>query len=113
MSWAWGLQSFETLSNRDQLVFTQLFNPFVNNLEQVLRRHSAGLETRDNVDVLGDICLALIGEPGARQVWERTKPFFFAMSRDYIQTRLDQAGDLPPRVSELMPWHGPGETRGE
>ena len=104
-----GLASFDNMSNDDKLVFASLFNTFMNHLEQALRMHARGLLTADNVDVLGDICLTVLQEPGGGQIWERTKTLYFSMSRDYVQRRLDADCDLPPRVSELMPWWGPGE----
>ena len=105
--WQRGLASFEALSRPDQLRFSVMINPFVNVLERTLRMRSRGLLTRDNVDVYGDICLAVVAEPGARTVWEGTKPLYFTMSRDYIQRRLDDQNDPAIRISELMPWHLP------
>ena len=105
--WQKGVLEFETLSNEDQLRFTMIFNTFVNHLEQTLRMLARGLETQDNVDIFGDICLALIREPGGRQVWEHTKPLYFRLSREYIERRLGDETGLPPRASEIMPWHAP------
>ena len=103
--WQKGLASFVSLRNREQLTFSAMINPWVNVLEQTLRMHGRGLLTQDNVDLYGDICLSFIREPGGREVWERTKPLFFPMSRRYIQRRLDGDVDLPPPVSQLLPWH--------
>ena len=109
--WQRSLLEFETLSNAEQLSFMATVNPIVSHLEQVLRMRARGLETQDNVDIYGDICMAIIQEPGARRVWEHTKSLYFPRSREYIERRLlDQAG-LPPRASETMPWHVPDAPR--
>lgn len=107
--WQRGLVEFETLSNAEQLTFMATVNPFVNHLEQVLRMRARGLETQDNLDVYGDICMAIIQEPGARRVWEQTKPLYFPRSREYIERRLLDGAGLPPRASETLPWHVPDE----
>ncbi len=105
--WQKGLLEFESLSNEDQLKFQMVFNPFVNHLEQTLRMLARGLETQDNVDIYGDICLAILREPGGRKVWDHTKPLFFPLSRAYIERRLADEAGLPPPASEGMPWHVP------
>ncbi len=102
-----GLHSFDTMSKDEQLTFASLLNPFMNYLEQALCMHTRGLLTQDNVDLFGNICLALIQEPGGRIVWERQKPVYFQSSRDYVQHRLDAGRDLPPRISEMIPWWAP------
>ena len=107
-----GLRRFSTSSNQDRLRFQTAFAPFVNHLEQVLRMRKRGLETQDNVDIYGDICLALFQEPGGREVWEHTKPLFFPMSREYIERRLAKGQDLPRPTSESVPWFAPDEEAG-
>jgi hypothetical protein len=107
--WQRGLLEFERLSNAEQLEFMLTLNPFLNHLEQVLRMHGRGLETQDNVDIYGDICLAILQEPGARKVWESTRPLYFALSRKYIERRLADHAGLPPRISESLPWSVPDQ----
>jgi hypothetical protein len=102
--WHKGLQEFDTASNEECLRFHLAFAPSVNHLEQALRMLSRGLETQDNIDIYGDICLSWLQEPGGRAVWEHTKPLFFPMSRQYIERRLSDRGSLPPPVSESVPW---------
>ena len=99
-----GLHSFDGMSKDDQLLFASLFNPFMNVLEIALRMHTRGLLQKDNVEVYGGTVLALVQEPGGREVWERSKPVYFSRSRDYVQLRLDADVDLPSTVSEMMPW---------
>lgn len=105
--WQRGLHEFSSMSGEDKLRFQMAFNPFVNHLEQTLRMLSRGLETQDNVDVYGDICLALIQEPGGREIWDRTRPLFFPMSRAYIDRRLEDEASLPPSITQTLPWHLP------
>ncbi len=109
-TWQEGCRSFETLSNEEQLRFAAMFNPWINQLEQVLRMGRRGLEAEDNIENYGNVCLSMVQEPGALEVWNRSKHLFFPMSRDYIETRLENSRDLPPRLSEVLPWWGPGST---
>ena len=104
-----GLNSFNGMSKDEQLVFASLFNPFINYLEQALRMHARGLLTQDNVDLYGLICLSVVQEPGGWQVWQRAKPTYFPMSRSYLQLRLETGADLPPPISEILPWWGTDE----
>ena len=69
--------------------------------------HARGLEAHDNIQIYGDICLAIIQEPGGRAVWEHTKPLYFPLSRNYIERRIEDPKTLPARASETMPWHVP------
>ncbi|MBW2499057.1 MAG: hypothetical protein JRF61_17390 [Deltaproteobacteria bacterium] len=102
--WQRGLAEFESLSNAEQLGFMLMINPFINQLEQTLRMHARGLEAEDNIQIYGDICLAIIQEPGGLRVWEHTKPLYFPLSRSYIERRLEDPSTLPARASETMPW---------
>ena len=108
--WQRGFREFDTMSNQDRVRFQMAFNPFINHLEQTLRMLSRGLETQDNVDIYGDICLSLLQEPGGREVRERNKPLFFPMSREYIERRLGTESTLPPRISVALPWFTPDES---
>jgi len=107
--WQRGVTDFEALSNEDKLLFQLAFNPFINHLEQTLRMRGRGLESQDNVDVYGNICLSLVLEPGVRQLWEQMKPLYFPLSREYIEQRLNDGADSAPRASEVMPWTVPDE----
>jgi len=102
--WHRGLNDFDQLSSVEKTEFQMMFNPFVNHLEQPLRMYERNLETKDNVDVYGDICLSILQEPGAMQLWESTKDIFFPLSRVYIENRLANPDTLPPKVSTLWPW---------
>ena len=108
-TWIRGLHQFSSLSNEERVKFQAAFNPWVNHLEQTLRMRAQGLETQDNIETYGDICLAWIQEPGGLEIWKRTKGIFFPMSRQYIESRLADASNLPPRMSEILPWFTPNE----
>ncbi len=101
-----GLAQFDSLSLAEQLEFTMIINQFVNHLEQPLRMLNRGLETQDTVDVYGDICMAILQEPGGLELWERTKPLFFPLARQYVEERFKNPGTLPPPVSKELPWWG-------
>ena len=101
-----GLAQFDSLSHAEQLEFTMIINQFVNHLEQPLRMLNRGLETQDTVDVYGDICMAILQEPGGLELWERTKPLFFPLARQYVEERFKNPGTLPPPISKELPWWG-------
>ena len=100
------LAQFDSLSLAEQLEFTMIINQFVNHLEQPLRMLNRGLETQDTVDVYGDICMAILQEPGGLELWERTKPLFFPLARQYVEERFKNPGTLPPPISKELPWWG-------
>ncbi len=102
-----GLAQFDSLSLAEQLEFTMIINQFVNHLEQPLRMLNRGLETQDTVDVYGDICMAILQEPGGLELWERTKPLFFPLARQYVEERFKNPGTLPPPISKELPWWEP------
>jgi hypothetical protein len=81
-----------------------MFNPFINQLEQTLRMGVRGLETKDNIEIYGNICLALLQEPGGRAIWEHMRSLYFPLSRAYIERRLSEPSTLPPKSSGIMPW---------
>jgi len=101
-----GLAQFDSLSLAEQHEFTMVINQFVNHLEQPLRMLNRGLETQDTVDVYGDICMAILQEPGGLELWERTKPLFFPLARQYVEERFKNPGTLPPPISKELPWWG-------
>ena len=109
-TWQRGVYDFEQLTTTEKIEFQMMFNPFVNHLEQPLRMYEQNLETRDNVDVYGDICLSILQEPGAKQLWESTKHIFFPLSRTYIEERLADPETLPPSISKVWPWTVGGDT---
>jgi hypothetical protein len=99
-----GLSGLHSLSETEKVQFSIIFNQFVNHLELPLRMVNRGLETQDNVDLYGNICVAFLLEPGGLEIWERTRPYYFPLSRGYVESRLANPETLPPRVSEVYPW---------
>lgn len=61
-----GCVGFDGMSRADQLCFDLTVAPIINHLDQVLRMYRENLETRDNVDAYGNICLAILQAPGTR-----------------------------------------------
>ncbi len=77
-----GCLYFDAMSRDAQLCFDLTVAPLINHLDQVIRMHQQGLETEDNVDAYGAICLAILQAAGARAWWERTKPYFVKETRE-------------------------------
>ena len=102
-----GLTEFENLTKAEQLEFHMIFNHFIDHLEQPLRMLEKGLETPDNVQVYGDICMAFVREPGGMAIWEKNKSLYFPRSRAYIESRLNDKSEQHQPLSELMPWFAP------
>ena len=103
--WVRGFRHFEELTDAEKTEFEMVFNTYINHLELVLRMADRGLETQDNLDIYGDICLAMVQEPGGMVCWEACKPLFFRLSREYIERRLVDKATLPPPAGELLPWY--------
>ena len=99
-----GLAGLDNLTEAEKTQFHMIFNQWINHLEQVLRMLKRGLETKDNVDMYGNICLIWILEPGGWEIWERNREYYFPLSRDYIDSRLADPNSLPPRAREIGPW---------
>ncbi len=59
-----GCLHFDAMSRDEQLCFDLTVAPIINHLDQVVRMHQQGLETEDNVDAYGAICLAILQAPG-------------------------------------------------
>lgn len=104
------LQDFEARSQSEQYRFSFLLSPLFNNLDQALHMLQLGLETRDEVDRLGNICVALARETGGMQWWEIVKPFLSRQVDSYLQERLSQPATLPPKLSEAVRWFAPDEV---
>jgi len=104
-----GLRDFDAMPRADQLRFHALICRFINQLEQPLRMLERGLETQDNVDIYGDICVAIVLEPGGQQIWDRTRSLYFPLSRQYIEKRLENKDTLPRPLIEIVPWFEPDD----
>ena len=99
-----GLAGLENLTNTEKVKFHFIFNQWINHLEQPLRMVERGLETQDNVDMYGNICLLWLQEPGGWQIWENNHEYYFPRSRQYIEARLEDSASLPPVISVIGPW---------
>ena len=99
-----GLNGLDELTDTEKFEFSLIFNQFLNQLEQPLRMLERGLETQDNVDIYGNICLVWLQAPGAWEIWEKTREYYFPLSRAYIESRLRDPGSLPTNIIELYPW---------
>lgn len=99
-----GLAGLDNLTDTEKVTFHLIFNQWINHLEQPLRMLERGLETQDNVDMYGNICLLWVQEPGGWQIWEMNREYYFPRSHQYIDSRLADAQTLPPRVSDVFPW---------
>ena len=107
-----GCLDFDGMSRADQLGFDLSIAPIINHLDQVLRMHQQGLETQDNVDAYGTICLAILQAPGARSWWGRAKRYFVRETREYLDRRFADPSSLPEPFLEALPWHGPDSGKG-
>ena len=99
-----GLNGLGELTDSEKFEFSFIFNQFLNQLEQPLRMLERGLETQDNVDMYGNICVAFLQAPGAWEIWEQTREYYFPLSRAYIEARLRDPKSLPPSIIELYSW---------
>lgn len=102
-----GCVDFENLSRKDQLTFDLIVAPMIVNLDQAVRMHDEGLESLDNVETYGGVCLAILQAPGARYWYERVRPFTPAAATNYLDARFADSSKLPPAFVEVLPWHRP------
>ena len=100
----WGLNGLDGLTDTEKFEFSLIFNQFLNQLEQPLRMLERGLETQDNVDMYGNICIVWLQAPGAWEICQKTREYYFPLSRAYIEARLRDPESLPPSIIELYPW---------
>jgi hypothetical protein len=96
---------FESLSKTDQLIASNCLAPFANHLDQVIRMHQQGYESRESVEVFGDICVAFVLSPGGRVWWENIRPYIPKASFNYIENRLSGPVErLPKPITETVLW---------
>ena len=109
------LLDFASLSKTEQLIASNNFAPFANHLDQVIRMYQQGYESSDNVQVYGDICMAIVTSPGGRVWWGQLKHLIPKESFAYIEQRLDDPPEsLPPPVTESILWFQPeGASEGD
>ena len=105
-----GLHDFSSLSNSDAISFNMLMAPFINHLDQTIRMYKNGFETKDNVDLYGDICMSLLVTPGGRDWWEIQRHSFVIEGRNYIEERFGDPDSLPAPLHETVPYWGPGDA---
>jgi hypothetical protein len=98
------LNGLGELTDSEKFEFGFIFNQFLNQLEQPLRMLERGLETQDNVDMYGDICVAFLQVPGGWDIWEQTREYYFPLSRAYVEARLRDRKSLPPSILEIHSW---------
>ena len=99
---------FASLSKTEQLIASNNFAPFANHLDQTIRMYQQGYESSDNVQIYGDICMAIITTPGGRVWLEQLKHLIPKEGFAYIERRLkDPPETLPPPATESILWFQP------
>ena len=106
-----GFSAFAELPGDEKLVVNTYFNEVVSAFESTLRLNNAGLV--DPVIFAGHrgFMFALLQSPGGKQWWDEIKTLYSADARDYIEAQMDGNIDLPPPITQLVPYYGSGDGK--
>jgi hypothetical protein len=97
--------NFHGLAPDDKAVAYALFNEWITRMEQALYLHDAGLLPGPVFDASRAITLSILGSPGGSQYWEMAKGAFVGADvRRYLDAQLEAGSNLPPPLSEVLPW---------
>lgn len=103
--WHRGMDDFDSLSNIEKTRFTVILTRLINVYISALRMESKSLVGKQEVDIFGDVCLAMILTPGGRQWWRIMGPYFTI--HDLINARISKEGDHFPSWVDMVPFSRP------
>jgi len=101
-----GLSEFSQLTGDEKLVVNTYLNEVVSTFESTLRLNNAGLVAPAIFDGHRGFFLAILQSPGGKQWWDEIKVIWSADVRDYVEAQIDGGIDLPPAITELVPYYG-------
>jgi hypothetical protein len=101
-----GLTRFSNLSPDEQVEFAGVMLPMAANFEATLRLHHSGLVNNDLFVAHRAWILAWLTTPGGHEWWNMISPSFSADARKFIDSAIRNKIDLPPPMTEAMPFYG-------
>lgn len=105
-----GLDDFESLSNLEKTRFSVIMQRLINTYIAAVRMDAKSLVDSKEVNIFGDICLAMILTPGGRQWWEIIGPFFTV--HEQFNERIAREGDTFPTWTDMLPFMTPDKPAG-
>jgi hypothetical protein len=98
--------SFNELTGDEKFVASTYFNEVVSLFESTRRLDGAGLVQPDIFESHRKFVLAFVRSPGGAQWWADAKYLFAADMHKYLDEELARGIDLPPPVTETIPYYG-------
>ena len=100
-----GMDDFDGLSNIEKTRFSVIMQRLVNTYIAAVRLDAKSLVGSEEVEIFGDICLAMILTPGGRQWWSIIGPYF--TFHDQMNERIEKEGDSFPSWVDMIPFARP------
>ena len=100
-----GMDDFDGLSNIEKTRFSVIMQRLVNTYIAAVRMDAKSLVGSEEVEIFGDICLAMILTPGGRQWWSIIGPYFTI--HDQMNERIEKEGDSFPSWVDMIPFARP------
>ena len=100
-----GMDDFHSLTNIEKTRFSVIMQRLINTYISALRMDSKSLVGSEEVNIFGDICLAMILTPGGRQWWSIIGPYFTI--HDQVNERIQSEGDSFPSWIDMIPFARP------
>ena len=98
--------SFNELTGDEKIVANTYFNEAVSAFESTRRLKIAGLAPAVIFEGHRGLILAIIRSPGGTQWWADAKYLFAADIHKYLDAELARGIDLPPPITETVPYYG-------
>ena len=105
-----GLSAFSRLTGDEKLVVNTYLNEVVSTFESSLRLNNAGLVAPAIFNGHRGFFLAILQSPGGKQWWDEFKSLFSRDIHDYLETQLNGHINLPPPITEVVPYYGLRDT---
>ena len=106
-----GLSNFDALSDREKMEFGDVMLSMTTRFESSLRLYRSGL--LDNVLFRAHRAwlLAWLLTPGGTQWWSGIRRYYSEDVREYLDDAIDNKIELPPPVTEMMPYYAAPSNR--
>jgi hypothetical protein len=104
-----GLDDFNALTNLEKSRFSVVMARLINTYISAIRMDEKSLVDSQEVDIFGNICVAMIVTPGGRQWWELTGPFFTIY--ELINSKIDKETGSPASWTDMLPYFKPDSVQ--
>ena len=101
-----GLSDFSSLTNDEKIEFSDFLLGMTVRFEASLRLHKSGLVDEPLFIAHRGWLLAWLITPGGLEWWDGIRTYYSEDVREYINDAVDNQIDLPPPITETMPFYG-------